>query len=81
MTNLIKNCSRAIKLKASDENIISNNILSEENFRGIDLDDSNSNKFFHNMISDCEQMALWLWNDASDNLFYSNNFVNNILYS
>ena len=76
-TNSIKNCSRAIKLKASDENIISSNIVSGNNFIGIDLDGSNSNKFFHNMISNCEQMALWVWNDASENLFYFNNFVNN----
>ena len=75
--NSIINSTRAIKFEASHENIISNNVISGNKYTAIDLDESNKNKFFYNTISNCEKMALWFWNHASQNQFYLNNFINN----
>jgi len=41
------------------------------------FDASNNNEIFENTISDCKSSALWFWNNASQNVFYLNNFVNN----
>jgi len=75
--NSINEGSTAIRLEESTENIINYNVISGGSSGGIDLYGSNRNTFFNNTISDCTHRALWFWDHASQNLFYSNNFVNN----
>jgi parallel beta-helix repeat protein len=75
--NSIADGHTGIKLDASDENIISGNVISDGNYGGISLEGSNNNKIFGNTVSDCTRRAVWLWNHASQNVFYLNKFVNN----
>ncbi|PVX25265.1 MAG: hypothetical protein CW716_08330 [Candidatus Bathyarchaeum sp.] len=75
--NSIADGNTGIKLDTSDENILSGNVISDGNRGGISLEGSNNNKIFGNTVSDCTRRAVWLWNHASQNLFYLNNFVNN----
>jgi parallel beta-helix repeat protein len=75
--NSIADGTTGIKLDSSDENIISGNVISDGNYGGISLEGSNNNKIFGNTVSDCTRRAVWLWNHASQNVFYLNNFFNN----
>jgi parallel beta-helix repeat protein len=75
--NSIKEGSQAIKLVESNENTITGNLISDGASGGIDLDGSNNNEIFRNTISDCRSKAVWFWNNASQNMFYLNNFINN----
>jgi len=77
MDNSINGGGRAIKLDSSDENVINGNVFSGSLYRGFDFDGSNNNEIFENIVSNCERSAVWLWNNASQNVFYLNNFVNN----
>jgi parallel beta-helix repeat protein len=76
-SNTITKRVRGIQLDSSNENIISNNIISGGSFGGINLDGSKRNSISSNEISDCRQLALMFWNNASENLFYLNNFIAN----
>lgn len=76
--NFIIEGGRAISLESSsDNNVISNNSISAGSYRGITLDASHNNELFFNLISDCRQGGVWIWNRASQNLIYLNNFANN----
>jgi parallel beta-helix repeat protein len=75
--NTITKRSRGIKLDASNENVISRNIISGGSFGGIDFDGSKRNIVSVNEISDCRELALMFWSNASENLFYLNNFIGN----
>ena len=75
--NSINGGGRAIKLDSSNENIINGNVISGSLYRGFDFDGSNNNEIFENTVSDCERSAVWFWDNASQNVFYLNNFFNN----
>jgi parallel beta-helix repeat protein len=75
--NTITKRVRGIELDASNENIITGNIISGGSFGGIDLDGSKRNIISINEIADCRELALMFWNNASENKFYLNSFINN----
>ncbi|MEJ2242550.1 MAG: NosD domain-containing protein, partial [Candidatus Bathyarchaeota archaeon] len=75
--NTITKRVRGIQLDESNKNIISWNIISGGSFGGIILSGSKQNVISINKIADCMELALMFWNNASENQFYLNNFVDN----
>ncbi|MEM2129962.1 MAG: NosD domain-containing protein [Candidatus Bathyarchaeia archaeon] len=74
---ITKRVGRGILLDYSYDNLICWNIISGGSFAGISLDGSKYNVICGNLIADCRELALTFWNNASENLFYLNNFINN----
>ena len=75
--NSITDATSGITLEFSNANIIDGNIVLGGS-GGIRLDGSNNNTVRKNVVKDCEQLALSVWRNASQNLFYLNSLIDNI---
>ncbi|MGD2066813.1 MAG: NosD domain-containing protein, partial [Candidatus Bathyarchaeota archaeon] len=74
--NTVTDASNGITLEASEENIIDGNIILECKW-GIGLGGSNGNTVRKNVVKNCESLALTIWDNSSQNMFYLNTFINN----
>ncbi len=68
-----------IELCKTNDSIISNNTISNNNMYGIHLMDSSNNTLTGNNVSNNGEVDIGLWGGSNNNKFYLNNFINNTL--